>query len=158
MELLQNPNPEIVRGLTDPINIRNLNEAIGINTFEIPGEDDRQKQLEEIKLLSMGAPVPDINPETMQEEMQPSVPIEPLVDAHDVHAAVCRKVLVSERGRQMKQDNPDGYQNILLHMQAHMQLIPPISQPQTPQNQGTPAAPKGDATPLAEKTNVPTAS
>ena len=44
MQLLENPNPEIARSLMDPENIRNLQNAIGITEFKIPGEDDREKQ------------------------------------------------------------------------------------------------------------------
>lgn len=154
MELLQNQNPEVIRTISDPNNIKNLQEAIGLTQFNVPGEDDRQKQLDELKELMIGTPMPamDGNPEGMES----SVPIEPLVDDHEVHAAVCRRFLVSEAGRQLRKDNPDGYQNILLHMQAHMMLIAPISQPLSSPNEANKAEPKGDATPLAEKDNVQT--
>jgi hypothetical protein len=169
MELLQNPNEQMHRIIADPNNIKNLQDAIGITNFHIPGEDDREKQLDEIKELMIGAPTPmgmpteqvdemgqpmPMNPDEM--EMESSVPIEPLVDDHEVHAAVCRRFLVSEGGRQLRVENPDGYQNILLHMQAHMMLIAPISQPVDSTGQGNKPAPKGDATPLAEKENVTT--
>jgi len=159
MELLQNPNPEVARIINDPNNIKNLQDAIGITNFHIPGEDDREKQLDEIKELCIGAPVPSaMMEEGMGDEMQmeSSVPVEPLIDDHEVHAAVCRRFLVSEGGRQLRLENPDGYQNILLHMQAHMMLIAPISQPTQEGNKGSQPAPKGDATPLAEKDNVST--
>jgi hypothetical protein len=153
MDLLQNSqNPRIINALTDPRNIKNLQKAIGIIDFDIPGEEDREKQLEEIQQLAIGAPSPSMN-EMGMEDLVASVPIEPTVDDHEVHASTCRKFLVSEAGRQLKTTNPDGYQNILLHMQEHMQLIaPPISQ--EPQKGGNEAAPKGDATPLVEKENV----
>lgn len=159
MSLLENPNPEVARMINDPNNIKNLQDAIGIVDFHIPGEDDREKQLDEIKELCIGQPVPmglPPNGDPNQPEMESSVQVEPLVDDHEVHAAVCRAFLVSEGGRQLKVDNADGYQNILLHMQAHMMLIAPISQPVQPNQPGSPPAPKGDATPLAEKPNVPT--
>ncbi len=159
MELLQNPNPEMARIINDPNNIKNVQDAIGLTQFEIPGEADREKQLDELKELMIGQPMPmDMGPDG-QVQSESSVQVEPLVDDHDVHAAVCRRFLVSQAGRQLRMENPDGYQNILLHMQAHMMLIAPISQPgMEPGNEGNKPAPKGDATPLAEKTNVPTES
>lgn len=162
MELLQNPNPEIARTITDPNNIKNLQDAIGITQFVTPGEDDREKQLDEIKELMVSSPTPlglsedTGNPEDMQ--MESSVPVEPLVDDHEVHAAVCRRFLVSEAGRQLRTENKDGYQNILLHMQAHMMLIAPISQSVEQGQEANKPAPKGNATPLAEKDNVQTES
>lgn len=158
MALMENPNPEIARAITDPTNLEALQEAIGLGDFRMPGEDDREKQLDENKLLIMSAPQPSGMGPDGQVSVETSVPVEPLVDDHAVHAAVCRRFLVSEAGRQLKESNPDGYHNMLLHMQAHMQLMPPIApQPPAP-NKGNQAAPKGDATPLAEKENVETAS
>jgi hypothetical protein len=163
MELLQNPNPIVAKVVADPSNIDSLQTAIGLTDFNIPGEDDREKQLEEIKELMIGAPTPEGMGPDGQPTMGPSVPVEPTVDDHEIHAAICRKFLVGEAGRQLKNSaNKDGYQNILLHMQAHMQLItvnpgPPPVAAGAP-NKGSQPAPKGNATPLAEKDNVPTQS
>ena len=163
MELLGNPAPEIAKIVADPRNIKDLQEAIGITDFAIPGEDDREKQLSELKEMMAAAPTPSGVDPTGQVQEQSSVPIEPTVDDHETHASVCRGFLVSEAGRQLKVENPDGYHNILLHMEAHMQLInPPMPQPPPnmppASNGGSPPAPKGNATPLVEKTNVPVQS
>jgi hypothetical protein len=58
MELMQNPNPVIQKSVGDPGNIGTLQNAIGLTNFDIPGEADREKQLDEIKALQMGAPNP----------------------------------------------------------------------------------------------------
>lgn len=161
MQLLENPNQQVQKIVADPRNVKDLQDAIGITDFAIPGEDDREKQLEEIQQLIMAAPTPSgMGPDGEVQE-EPSVPIEPTVDDHETHASVCRGFLVSEAGRQLKTDNADGYHNVLLHMQAHMQFInppaPPMMPPPPPTG-GNPAAPKGNATPLVEKENVQTAS
>jgi hypothetical protein len=64
--------------------------------------------------------------------------VEPLVDNHAVEADICRRFLVSDAGRLAKNENPDGYKNVLLHMQRHMNIMsimagpPPGSQQQAP--------------------------
>lgn len=119
MQLLTNANPAISAALIEPENIPQLHQAIGIDSFDIPGEDDRTKQYEEIKLLVNSAPLPD--PQTGQE--MPSVDIEPDVDNNEVEADICRKWLVSDAGRLAKLEQSDGYRNVLLHLQRHRDVI-----------------------------------
>jgi len=60
----------------------------------------------------------------MQEpEEMPSIEIEPDVDNHQVHMAICKSWLVSEAGRLAKIENPEGYKNVLLHMKQHLMLV-----------------------------------
>jgi len=58
-----------------------------------------------------------------QPQEQPSVPIDPDVDNHEIEAFICRTYLVSDAGRYEKVKNPKGYRNVLLHMKAHQQVI-----------------------------------
>ena len=53
----------------------------------------------------------------------PSVPIDPLVDNHEIEAATCRSWAVSDAGRLAKIENPAGYKNVLLHIKEHMDVI-----------------------------------
>lgn len=142
MNLMQMSNPEVMAALTSPENIPLISEAIGITDFVIPGEDDRQKQYEEIKLLLMSQPIP--NPQL--GGLGPSIEIEPLVDNHEIEADICRRFLVSDAGRLAKTENPAGYQNVLLHMQQHVnmtrvQTVAPPMSPQPKQSQ-TPNTPR----------------
>lgn len=138
MQLLQNSNPEILEILGSPENLPMMREAIGLVDFFIPGEDDRDKQYEEIKLLLNSEPIQMPGPMGMQE--LPSVEIDQDVDNHRIEAEICRAFLVSEHGRQIKQDNPPGYKNILLHMKAH-QMALMQNQMQNPAPNGEGAAP-----------------
>ena len=122
MQLLNLQNPVIMEALTTPENLPYLYQAGGLNELQIPGEDDRQKQLEEIELLLQAQPIPNIGPDGMPTE-QSSIMPELLVDRHQLEADVCRSWLVSEAGRQCKTENPNGYKNILLHMKAHIQAV-----------------------------------
>jgi len=146
MNLLQAQNPEIMSALMDPQNIPLLASAIGLDDFEIPGNDDRTKQYEEIQLLLDSQPIPDIqamqqNPmmPATQPALAPSVDVDPLVDNHGIEADICRRWAVSDAGRLAKIENPAGYQNVLLHMKRHLDLQMAQQNPQPPQQpQGGP--------------------
>lgn len=135
MNLLQSSNPEIIQMLTHPENTHFLYEAIGLDGLVIPGEEDRVKQWEEIDLLQQSQPIPTpVNPEEIQmlaeqgqppppDEM-PSIEVDQLMDNHMIQFEICRLWAISDSGRLAKQENPEGYKNVLLHAQQHFQLIP----------------------------------
>ncbi|HYV52885.1 MAG TPA: hypothetical protein VE971_06275 [Candidatus Eisenbacteria bacterium] len=114
MQLMQGANPEVMAALMSPENIPVVKSTIGLHNFVIPGEDDRQKQYEEIKLLINSQPIP-----MPDGSMGPSVDVDPEVDNNALEADICRRWAVSEVGRQCKVENPSGYQNVLLHMKRH---------------------------------------
>ncbi len=139
MQLLQSGNQEVMASISSPENIPLLAQAIGLEEFYIPGADDREKQYEEIRLLVQSAPIPDgMGGETS------SVPIEPDVDNNAIEAEICRSWLISSTGRLCKVENPDGYKNVLLHMQAHTTEVKKQQMPQPPPSSpmGEPAAAK----------------
>lgn len=126
MQLLQNANPEILAILGSPKNLPIIREAIGLTDFFVPGEDDKDKQYDEIKLLLSSEPMPTGDP--MMPEMT-SVEVDPIYDNHQVEFEIVRNWVTSEAGRQAKMDNEAGYRNVLLHgklhyMQLQMQMAP----------------------------------
>jgi hypothetical protein len=123
MQLIQLNNPEIMSAILTPENMPALSRAFGVEDFKIPGEDDREKQNEEIKILLQTEPTLMLNEMTGEPEEAPSVDIEPLIDNNELHSDVCRKFLVSPAGRLAKYENPEGYKNVLLHMQRHVQVV-----------------------------------
>ena len=174
-KLMENQSPVIQSAISSPENVHWIAKAIGLPDFIVPGEDDRQKQYEEIKLLVNSEPIV-VPPDPMEVENYPvmayqaqvsgmppppppeptetpSVEVDPLVDNHDIEADICRTYLVSESGRMLKNENPMGYKNVLLHMKAHMDIIqqnmmaqqqaamPPgqVNQPKPPGNSGVDA-------------------
>lgn len=167
MKLFETQNPVIQAALTSPENLPLLNRAIGLDSFIIPGEDDRQKQYEEIKLLINSEPMPnEINEEEIIAAAQagmppppdelPSIPIDPDVDNNEIEAAICRQYLVSAAGRLLKIENEPGYKNVLLHMKAHVDAVNQqmMAQNPTPEGNGSQEKPKGDAAPLAKQDNA----
>jgi len=119
INLLQGGNPEILTALFSPENISSARDLLGLDDFEFPGEADREKQIEEISILASTEPLG--NESVIMPEM--------MVDNHQVHAEVCRNWLVSEAGRQAKAENPNGYKNVLLHLQAHIMMLQTLTQP-----------------------------
>ena len=134
MELFQLNNEGINETLASPENMPYIKRAIGLNDYIIPGEDDRQKEFEEIQLLITSEPI-EMPPDPMMAEQammmgQPPPPpmrvpsIEPDydVDNHLLAADVDRRWCVSDAGRLCKLENPAGYENVLLHMKMHKDM------------------------------------
>lgn len=121
MRILQAGNPELMQALLAPENMPTLKKAIGLVDFEIPGENDRNKQFEEIQQLMDSEPIPMPTPMGMEE--MPSVEVDPDLDNHQIEADICRNWLISEAGRLARFDRPLGYKNVLLHFKMHMQFI-----------------------------------
>lgn len=124
MQLFGLNNPEIMQALLNPENIPLIAQAIGLDDFSIAGQDDREKQYEEIKILLQSEPMP-----SPQGPSIPSVDVEPFVDNHAVEAEICRKWLIGDAGRLAKIENPNGYQNVLLHMKRHIDIMHVMSSP-----------------------------
>jgi len=150
MELFQINNEGITQTLASPENLPYLKRATGLTDFIIPGEDDRQKQYEEIQQLTNSEPIempPD--PMMIQQAMQmgqpppppqrlPSVQADMDVDNHPLEGDICRRWLVSDAGRMCKLENPAGYENVLLHMKMHKDMDMQLQMQQQMQMQGMP--------------------
>lgn len=182
MKLLEAQNPAILEALTSPENIKNLAEAIGLDDFIVPGQNDVEKQHEEIRLLINSEPIVEPpNDEDLMGALQqgatpeqlaqipptelPSIEIDYDLDNHQVEADVCRSYLVSPAGRLLKTENQEGYKNVLLHMKAHLEAIKQKMmeemQMQMMGQQGNPKLaeqPPGSNQPLSENANVATES
>jgi hypothetical protein len=125
MQLLNAANPEILAILGSPENLPIIRQAIGLNDFYVPGEEDRNKQYDEIKILLNSEPIPnpDFNPEMGIPEELPSVEVDPDYDNHEIEFEIVRKWVISDAGRIAKVDKPDGYRNVLLHGKMHKMMM-----------------------------------
>lgn len=129
-KLLMNPNPQIAAILQSPENLGIIHEALGLVDFYVPGEDDVIKQNDEIKILLNSEPIP--NPmDPMMPEL-PSVEIDPIYDNNAIEFETVRKWVISESGRQAKNDPKmqNGYRNVLLHGKLHFLEIQKAQQAQ----------------------------
>jgi hypothetical protein len=136
LRLMEMNNPQFMQAMTVPENLPIMREAIGLTDFYIPGEEDRDKQNDEIKQLLNGEPIiqqPDEmqmleaqmagDPNLAQPIEEPSVEIDPMFDNHAIHFELCRKWIIGNAGRLAKVENPAGYQNVLLHAQQHQMIL-----------------------------------
>jgi hypothetical protein len=147
MQMITMQNPVIGQIMLHPNNAQNTKDALGFPEFYIPGEEDRTKQLIELRKLSL------VTSDQIQPNAQQStVPIDPDVDDDNVHILVIKLFCVSPEGIYLKETNPAGYLNIILHLhehQQHMQAMQaPLQQPvqqQPAQQQQQPQKPGGPA-------------
>jgi hypothetical protein len=110
MQVLNLQIPEVGQILLHPSNTEILKRAMGVRDFYIPGECDRNKQFSEYYELAAGQPL---------DEKTSSVPIDIVVDDHQVHMLVLKGILVDSVGLQLYKTNPAAYQNCILHYRAH---------------------------------------
>ena len=119
LELLGMNNEGITGILMHPENTSMLKEVIGMDDLYIPGDDQRNKQLSEIRVLVQTAIDPEVDPSGAVVMPQTStVPIEP-VDDDQIHIATISAFICSEVGQTLKEENPSAYMNCLLHLQDH---------------------------------------
>jgi len=149
LQLMQLNNMEVFEALVAPENLPFIRKIVRIPQFRLPGEDDRQKQYEEIEELINSVPIPD----EMTGGLIASVQIDPILDNHKIEAEICRGWLIGEAGRLAKVENQEGYMNVLLHFQEHtaemnrqaavMAQTNAAAQEQTGKDTKTPSGSKG---------------
>lgn len=135
MQLLNSGNEQILAILGAPENLPVIRDAIGLTDFYIPGEDERNAELEEINQLLNSEPIlmpPDemasmeaqmMGGEPPPPEEQPSVQIDVELDNHAFRFEIIKAWAVSDAGRQAKVENLPGYKNVLLHGYQHKQQM-----------------------------------
>ncbi len=132
--------PEIGAMLSTPDNLAVIKDLIGIEEFDIPGLDSRNKQIAEIEQLLEAEPMenPMIagNPQTSQAAAQAqqqsalsgevptppmlsTIPVDPIFDDHDAEFKEVKHWMNSVEGLKAKTLNPMGYENVRLHGIAH---------------------------------------
>lgn len=150
MELFKLNNDKVLEALASPENIPYLKRAFGLPDYEIPGEDDRAKQYEEITQLVNSEPISipggmTVAGEVIPDQQFPSVEVDPDIDNHAIEGEICRSWLISAVGRQTKLDNKLGYLNVLLHYKQHKDamaaaMVPPDGMvPPQPTNEEQPS-------------------
>lgn len=159
MSIIQLNNPALLQFLMSPENLPKFQEFMGVSDIFIPGENDREKQYDEIVLLLESEPiiVPPDEMMVLQAQLSGQLPpppmehssieVDPMLDNHQVEFSILREWLVSAKGRQAKIDKPKGYKNALLHARDHYAIINKVNQPQGQ------AAPQQPA--MEEGQNVP---
>ena len=130
LQMMEANNPQIWQMMATPENLPLIYDTIGIPDFSVPGEDSRNKQYDEIKLLTTQEPLFEEVPEEEialaqmaqmeppQGEELPSIEPEEF-DVHAVELEIVIKWLNSPAGQLAKVENPAGYRNVVLHGRMH---------------------------------------
>jgi hypothetical protein len=132
-------NPMLAADLEEPANQAYIKNVYGMTDWVVAGEDSRLKQLKEIEMML----APGVGPEPMKDPnepdptkaavvgMQSSVPIKPL-DHDDMEFATCRQWANSDAGMDAAENNPEGYENVILHAQEHQQRMQALAAQNSP--------------------------
>lgn len=131
-QLLGMKDQRIDSAIFDPNNVPMVSRLLGFDDLYIPGEDERNMQLQEISELLKG------------QQVQPNQ-----WDNHPIHIGVCRAFLNSPAGEIQKLENPQGFGLVVQHMMAHQQLMapPPMPGPNGPMPMPSLPPPSGPPSP-----------
>lgn len=118
--------------MQSPDNLYLAKQYIGLPDLVIPGEESRNKQLQEIAEMRDEKPI--VDPAKMPQQPfpqlgQPPVQITPDMltssipvvkyDNDDIEEAECLRWINSPEGQEAKRVRPDWYQNVCLHCDLH---------------------------------------
>lgn len=130
MEVIGGGNEAILNTLFDMENVNLVKRVLGFPTLYIPGEDIRDAQLQDIKTLLQSASI----------EGQPTIPPDPRMGGADIRIRTIQAWANSAIGRLHKEENPEGYENVMAQLAAWQMLQAPPPQPGAPTPEGAPPA------------------
>jgi len=142
-------NPMLQEVFFNAANLEFLQNMMGLSDLYIPQVASRNKQLGEIEVLLKSIPVPNpqveeatqkieqmkmagVDPQELAAAEQQvaamppeisSLPIDEKTDDNDTEAATCWQYLNSVEGRRAKRSNPEGFKNVALHYEMHVQAV-----------------------------------
>ena len=126
--------------LAEPQNAVVLKDILSIPGLVIPGAEETEKQLAEIKQLLAEPPIPNMDTEVaymlaglvakaqgkpappkppVEKMFRSSLQIDPEFDNNAVELAAGTKWINSAAGQQEKSENPEGFLNVRLHLLEH---------------------------------------
>lgn len=107
LKLIEFNNEFLNAAIFDSQNRNEIADVLSFPELHIPGEDQRLKQMREIKDMMKG------------EQVQ----VEPEVDDNQIHAETCKFFLCDTVGMDLKRTNPQAYAMIVQHLTQHMQIL-----------------------------------
>ncbi len=112
--------------MKSPANVETAKTFLGLDAFVAPEEDSRIKQMREIEQMLAGAgPVPGqpqmdpMSGAVVPGQPESSVQVDLIMDEHAIESAECKRWANSDAGQTAKVQNPQAYEDIRFHKQAH---------------------------------------
>jgi hypothetical protein len=148
-QLMSNPDPTIQAAMREPANSGFIKSLVGLSELVVPGDEARNKQLREIRLLlAPQAPLAgDVaafdnpnhaGPATgdfglgaiaslpgaegtpgLPPTVRSTVPVDELLDDHATEFEECRRWASSDAGQIARVQNPAGFANVRAHAAEH---------------------------------------
>ena len=110
--------PELSAMLMSPVNLGIIKGILGVDEFDVPGDDARTHQLREIEALLKAPGIPDpMTGGILLPSVQPS-----LFENHGAHLAEITRWVDSDDGQTAKAQNPQGYSAVQKHGEMHQQM------------------------------------
>lgn len=127
LQLLESQDEEVQNILGHPDNIQRGISLIGLEGFEIPDEDSRNKQAREIAQLTAPGSQPAVVPPDpltgAPQQIIPTVEIDEWADNHEVELQVVKAWLNSPEGQQVKLQSPVLWENVKAHGMLHQEVL-----------------------------------
>jgi hypothetical protein len=143
----ENPQLAMMLGFQHPMNIDRVHQMFGVEDFYQPGANEREKVLNVIQRLMAEGPIQNVDPMTGAPMEMPSIMPDEFEDKdHLFFADMVRAWCNSPVGERAREENPEGYRNVVLYgKQQDMMGQPPMPMPGGP---GSEAAPGDTAAPV----------
>lgn len=107
IKLMELKDPAVVAVITHPENAGTVSRYMGFPELYIPGEDDRNKQLNEIQEMLEGI----------------QVEVDPDLDNHQIEYSACIAWMNSPYGQDTKLTNLAGFNLVKEHARVHRQIL-----------------------------------
>jgi len=163
MFILEGGSPQKMQitGAMDPSNAPNIQDALGLQDWTVPGSNLKEYIMTEIKQLLGEQPIPpppQVDPMTgMEMPPDPMAPLSPsrmpdsVILEPGMALPIAKEWLLSEEGRMQQELNPEGWSNVKYWVQALMDMMmpPPGMEP------GGPPPPEEGPPPTEERLPEP---
>ncbi len=152
--LQQSPQAQQAFGLTNPLNIPDLQEVLGLPSWRVQNLEARNKVMRTIQQLLKGQPVPQppMAPGGVAGPASdlPSIPIDQFEDDHMFSAQVVKEWAQLEKTAEIRAQNPLGYRNVIAWGMAHLNALgnPPNPAGASPSQGAGGPAPGGSPGPM----------